>query len=264
MPKIVSDKDVRFFLHGEWKIFREGFRPSMLLMLDTALVTGARWGEYSALRRMDCHITEDEDGKPKVDILIGRAWKERGESDTDPILEDEFENKTWKLGPPKNGRKRWVSVTDELAERFIAEIEDLAPEDYVFITTQGNPWRYPDFHTDHWVPAVMKAEKRGVTKHLTTHMLRHTCVVWALAKGERIERISEWLGHSSIQMTYDKYGGIINLRDASVAKSMAIQLLVADEAIVPAADLENEKIVTPRRVAARARLARKKQEKKAS
>ena len=52
-------------------------------------------------------------------------------------------------------------------------------------------------------------------------MLRHTCVVWALAQGARIEQVSEMLGHSSIQITYDIYGGLLDLRDPTVARAMA-------------------------------------------
>jgi integrase len=58
-------------------------------------------------------------------------------------------------------------------------------------------------------------------KRFTPHMLRHTCVVWALAQGARIEKVSEMLGHSSIQITYDIYGGLLDLRDPTVARAMA-------------------------------------------
>jgi integrase len=46
-------------------------------------------------------------------------------------------------------------------------------------------------------------------------MLRHTAVVWSLAEGVSIQVISEMIGHASLQMTYDIYGGLINLRDGA-------------------------------------------------
>ena len=58
-------------------------------------------------------------------------------------------------------------------------------------------------------------------KRFTPHMLRHTCVVWSLAQGARIEQVSEMLGHSSIQITYDIYGGLLDLRDTAVERPMA-------------------------------------------
>lgn len=55
-------------------------------------------------------------------------------------------------------------------------------------------------------------------------MLRHTCVVWSLAEGVRIEQVSEMLGHASIQITYDVYGGLLDLEDPAVAHAMAVAM----------------------------------------
>ena len=65
-------------------------------------------------------------------------------------------------------------------------------------------------------------------------MLRHTAVVWSLARGVRIEVVSEMLGHASIQVTYDIYGGLINLHDPQMAQAMAQEMLMVRQAIVPA------------------------------
>ena len=52
-------------------------------------------------------------------------------------------------------------------------------------------------------------------------MLRHTAVVWSLAAGVPIQVISEMIGHTSLQMTYDVYGGLINLSDPAMGRAMA-------------------------------------------
>ena len=82
-------------------------------------------------------------------------------------------------------------------------------------------------------PATKRCDG-GLTKHATPHMLRHTTVVWSLAAGVRIEVVSEQLGHASLQITYDVYGGLINLHDPVMAEAMAREMLTLAQAIVPA------------------------------
>ena len=105
--------------------------------------------------------------------------------------------------------------------------------DYVFTTRRGNPLRYPDFHTGRWAPAVALAKEGGLHTDDKIHMLRHTFVVWLLQDGERIDVISQRLGHASIQITFDRYGGLLDLHDAGTAKRMAAQLATATTAIIP-------------------------------
>jgi len=119
------------------------------------------------------------------------------------------------------------------------------PSTYVFRTADGNPWPYPDFHSDRWVPARNEAARRGLAKHVTPHMLRHTTVVWSLAAGVRIEVVSEQLGHASLQITYDVHGGLINLHDPVMAEAMSQEMLTIAEAIVPrphCEDIDGRKI----------------------
>ena len=95
------------------------------------------------------------------------------------------------------------------------------------MTPQGNPWRYPDFHARRWTPAKTAAQRAGLTKKITPHMLRHTTVVWSLAAGVPIQVISEMIGHTSLQMTYDIYGGLINLKDPAMGQAMATAMLAS-------------------------------------
>jgi integrase len=157
---------------------------------------------------------------------------------------DEGENQSWQLGPPKSRRPRWVVATGDVASRLEVALAGRPGREFVFLTRHGNPWRYPDYHTDRWAPARRLARQRGLTRHVTPHMLRHTCVVWSLAEGVRIEVVSEMIGHTSLQMTYDVYGGLVNLHDPVMAQAMARALMVAGQAIQPWPDSET---VTPLR-----------------
>jgi integrase len=222
-------RQVRFFQHGEWALFRGCLNRDVHLLVDVLLKTGIRWGEASALRVSD--ITWTDGGAAVIHIV--RAWSRRAPDDESPIQFLEGENKSWVIGPPKNKRSRYVVLKGQAAERLRAEIDGHPKGSYVFTTRGGSPWRYPDFHYERWLPAREEARALGLTKHVTPHMLRHTAVVWSLAAGVKIEKISEMLGHASIQITYDIYGGLINLQDEDMADAMTEVDDIVGKAITP-------------------------------
>ena len=53
------------------------------------------------------------------------------------------------------------------------------------------------------------AEKAGIDRHVTPHMLRHTAATIALRKGENLRDIQEMLGHADLSTTqiYTKVSG---------------------------------------------------------
>jgi len=229
LPDPVDLKQVRFFQHGEWALFRANLKADVHLLVDLMLSTGMRWGEASALRWSD--LAEGQDGT--VVVHIERAWQARGEKDDAPIKDGVGETKKWKLGPPKGRKERWVVAPADVAARLAASAEGKRPSDYVFTTRYGNPWRHTDFHSDRWLPAAKAVQKTGLAKRFTPHMLRHTAVVWALAEGVKIEVVSEMLGHASIQITYDVYGGLVDKKTPEMAQAVARGMLLAQQSIVP-------------------------------
>ena len=112
-----------------------------------------------------------------------------------------------------------------MAQRLQIAVRGRAPSEYIFLTRGGCPWRYQHFYDRRWKPAKRAAEKAGLTKKVTPHMLRHTTVVWSLANGVPIEKVSERIGHASLQITYDIYGGLITLQDPAMARAMARAML---------------------------------------
>ena len=52
-------------------------------------------------------------------------------------------------------------VRGEDAVRLRDAVAHPPSDAYVFRTSEGNPWRYPDFHSDRWVPARNEAVRRG-------------------------------------------------------------------------------------------------------
>lgn len=240
LPRDEYDREIRFFTHGEWALVRRCIRSDVHLMVDVALMTGLRWGELSALRVGDLSWQTGEDAVLNVHVV--RAWSKRNaEFDTSPIRFGEGETVRHKLGPTKNRKDRWVQIAGAVAETIRQSASGKPQDAYLFTTKMGNPWRYEDFHSDRWDPAIRLAKQHGLAKHGTFHMLRHTYVVWLLADGENLPVISVRLGHAGIQITMDRYGGLLDLHDAATAKRMARQLAYAETALLPF-DLRQEDV----------------------
>ena len=213
-------RQIRFFQPDEWALLRSFLDEDIRLPLDVDLATGLRWGELSALRAGDVTFTGEAEDRHAV-LHVVRAWSRRSPDDTAEIKTGEAETGRWVLGPPKSKRSRWVVLSGPVALRLEEHLEDRRPTEYVFLTRLGRPWRYPDFHSRRWTPAKKRAEAAGLGKRITPHMLRHTTVVWSLAAGVPIQVISEMIGHTSLQMTYDVYGGLLNINDPAMARAMA-------------------------------------------
>lgn len=243
LPRDDYDRQILFFTHGEWAVVRACLRSDVHLMCDIALHTGVRWGELSALRVGDISVApRNADEEIVLNINVVRAWSERDKTYDDAVIDTAAgETIRYKLGPTKSRRGRWVQVSGELAEQLWASLASKPQDDYVFTTAHDNPWRYPDFHSDRWAPAIALAKEHGLTKHGTFHMLRHSFVVWLLAGGESIFTISARVGHASIQITMDRYGGLLDLHDAGTTKRMARQMAYAETALLPV-DLRREDV----------------------
>lgn len=54
---------------------------------------------------------------------------------------------------------------------------------------------------------MKKARKRGLAKSPRFHDLRHTHAAWLISAGVPLPAIQNRLGHKSIQITVDVYGG---------------------------------------------------------
>lgn len=213
-------RQIRFLQPHEWALLRSFLAEDIRLALDVDLATGLRWGELSALRVGDVSYTGRGDDRRAV-LNVVRAWSRRSPDDPSMVKTAESETGRWVLGPPKSRRARWVVLSGSVARQLEEYLDGRDATQYAFVTRQGRPWRYPDFHSRRWTPAKRRAQAAGLLKPITPHMLRHTTVVWSLAAGVPIQVISEMIGHTSLQMTYDVYGGLLNIQDPAMARAMA-------------------------------------------
>jgi hypothetical protein len=86
----------------------------------------------------------------------------------------------------------------------------------VFPHRAGNPIHPSSFNTAHWKPAKAQVGLDG----LRFHDLRHTAVALAIAQGAHPKAIQARMGHSSVQVTLDRYGHLFPELDADIADGL--------------------------------------------
>ncbi|MGH2690289.1 MAG: tyrosine-type recombinase/integrase [Actinomycetota bacterium] len=110
------------------------------------------------------------------------------------------------LGPTKTGRPRSLHLPGFLTELLAGHLRAYPPgeEGFVFTSPEGQPVRHHNFYKRHFIPAVRRAS--GLPGKLRFHDLRHTCAALCIDAGWDLEDLKEYLGHSSIRVTSDRYG----------------------------------------------------------
>ena len=150
---------------------------------------GLRIGEAAALRVKN------------VDFLRSRAHVVESSKEVDGEVI---------VGETKTGRKRTVVLPEflreQLAEHLAAFGAPAEPDSLVFAGPQGGPIRLHGFRSRVFVPA---AKRLGLDR-VRVHDLRHTAVAFAIEAGWHPRKIQEMLGHSSIQVTMDRYGHLFD------------------------------------------------------
>lgn len=108
----------------------------------------------------------------------------------------------------KTGKRRYLpmnrSARDALSSlsRLSQEVGSLS--EFVFVKSNGQPWRYPD-------RAFRKALALAGIEDFTVHDLRHTFASWLVSEGVELIKVRDLLGHSSIRMT-ERYAHLAPFR----------------------------------------------------
>jgi len=136
------------------------------------------------------------------------------------------------IGDGKTGRKGWrtIQLPNPVVESLLdhrnrqGEEENMAGrawEDHglVFCTPIGTPLD-PDNHRKAFAILTKRA---GIGKW-RPHELRHSATSIMLAQGVPIEVVSKILGHTSIRITADVYGHILDKQHEAAAQAMATAL----------------------------------------
>ena len=127
------------------------------------------------------------------------------------------------IGPPKSETSfRTIPLTPSCIEALKALKSEANPssEDFVFPDKQGRPTTYFQQISQLYDPIMFEAgltkEVDGATKHLRSlHATRHTTASIWIEMGFSAKRVQKLMGHSSIQITFDLYGHLIDLKESA-------------------------------------------------
>lgn len=194
--KAMTTEEATCFLAAVWKCFPQ-YYPLFLI----ALRAGLRQGEILGLRFGDFHFGDNDDDLDRY-IFVQRRWY-RGNFST-----------------PKGGKERRVDMSQELRRTLINFSEIRLQEarkkgiasirgDIVFPGDKGKSVNDRKLLRSYFVPALQQAELR----HFRFHDLRHTFGSLLIEEGAPLPYVRDQMGHSSIQVTADKYVHLVARRN---------------------------------------------------
>ena len=168
--------------------------PEYSLLVRLVGLTGLRAGEIGALR------------VGRVNPLLGRI--EVAES-----VEEVHGNLVY--GETKTYTRRTVPVPASLAAELEAHLRTRPgdPDALVFTAANGGPLRHTNFYNRYYKPAVLQA---GLDPRTRFHDLRHTAAALMINEGAHLLAVKERLGHSTIQVTADRYGHLFPSLEAAL------------------------------------------------
>jgi integrase len=207
----------------EVRAVAEQIDPQYRVLVYLAAYTGLRAGELHGLRRRDV------DPLRRV-ITVRQALKEINSKHLDAG------DKGLVFGPTKTHEQRSIKLPKAINELLGEHLRSDAsggtgPDDLVFVTPTGQPIRHGIFYRRHFKPAVRRGlppEKHG----LRFHDLRHTCASLLIESGAHPKAIQEQLGHSSIQITMDRYGHLLPGIADALADKLDIAFARSEETVI--------------------------------
>jgi integrase len=177
-------REMQFLSAAEVERLAEAIVPPYGLLVRFAAYTGLRAGELVALR------------VKRLDLLRGTVRVVESATEVGDRLV---------LGSTKTYAERTVRLPrflrDDLAAYLAGRPRD--PDGFVFTAAKGGPLRHNNFYQRTFCPALARA---GLPAQVRFHDLRHTCATLLIAQGAHPKAIQAHLGHSSIQVTMDRYG----------------------------------------------------------
>lgn len=184
LPKSTAREEQRFLTAEQVGLLAEAITPRFRALVYTAAYAGLRAGEIGALRLERLNLLA---GTLEVAASV---WEGKG---------------AMVIGPPKSGKRRTLTLPRFLAEMLGEHLGAFPTTNgYVFTSTEGEMLRHRNFYDRHFKPAVRATD--GLPNGLRFHDLRHTCAALLVADGRHMEEVKDYLGHSTIRVTSDRYG----------------------------------------------------------
>jgi len=216
LPKLEKPEH-RYLTIDEIHQLANAIDPPFRALIYTGALAGLRPGELAAL-----HITD-------LDLLRKTLRVERTATEVAGHLA---------YGRPKTPASlRTISIPTVLVD-VLAEHLATYPTDtpFVFTSATGKPLRWTGLRRRAWKRAVAIS----VGEPCTPHVLRHSHAALAIAEGVHPKVLQARMGHSSIAVTMDTYGGLFSGFDEDVATAFDDAFsttFVSDSCQIPAGDV---------------------------
>jgi integrase len=196
-----EDEDDKVFLtEGEFVLLCSCMHEADRDFLTVAVGTGLRWGELTALKVKDL----DLDASPAT-LIVRRAWKTNGRGEFALSGHGRFY-----LGKPKTREsRRRITLAPLVVAALRRTVAGRGSEDLVFGAPRGGRLDQGNWYESRWQRAIKVAQAKGFVKTPRFHDLRHTHAAWLISAGVPLPVIQKRLGHKSIQITVDVYGGLL-------------------------------------------------------
>jgi integrase len=206
-PPRVELNEMRFLIPEQAVALAEAIDPWYRTFVYTALETGMRWSELVGLRRSGVNLLHRSIAVTEQLVFIA------GDKTTG-------RERRWVRQRPKTrAGVRSITISRFLAERLqeqLAERSQPGQDGLVFTNQRGNAISGSIFNKRHWQAARATV---GVPD-LRFHDLRHTAVALAIAQGAHPKAIQRRMGHSTINMTLDRYGHLLPELDEQIANDL--------------------------------------------
>jgi integrase len=215
-----NDEEKIFLTEAEFALVHREIDLDSRDLLAVAVGTGLRWGELTALKPGDLNLDA-----VVPTLAVRRAWKWNGSGEFAIEGQGRFY-----LGSPKTKEsRRRITLAPSVVAAFRRQLQR-NPGEFVFGRPGGSPLKQSQWYDARWRRAVAKAQQDGLTKEPRFHDLRHTHAAWLISAGVPLPVVQKRLGHKSIQITVDVYGGLL-FQTHQVA-DLAIERALGGEQIV--------------------------------
>jgi integrase len=216
-PPTFETSELQFLTPGELAGLVEAVDPWYRTFVYAAAETGMRWSELVGLRRGRVDLLRRSIAVTEQLVFIsGNSAKGR-----QPL---------WVRQKPKTkAGTRSISISrflSGLLEEQLADRAEAGKDGMVFLNHWGGPIGRSIFHRRHWGPA-RAAVGLGDFRFQD---LRHTAVALAISQGAHPKAVQRRMGHSSINMTLDRYGHLFPELDEKIADDVGALLALAQGA----------------------------------
>ena len=205
-PPHVPRREMVFLDWGQAVDLAEAHSDRYRALIYLAVDSGMRWSELIGLRRSKLDLRTR-----KVRVTEQLVRLETGE---------------WLRKEPKTPASvrsiTLSSVTAEIVARHLEQLASPGPDGLVFPNAAGNPLAAASFWNNHFSRAQRAS---GVSCRF--HDLRHSSVALAIVAGAHPKAIQARMGHSSINVTLDRYGHLFPELDEAIAASFSDRLSAA-------------------------------------